>query len=127
MFFQIRRSRYSNTWKLLFSGSIFLAAQVFLWYDSVTRVGATKEGLLAGPLEAVIAIVLARLFLNERLRKKQLAGVFIALSGFLATVSSLRLTLLFSIPLTFGDIEAICSALTFAAGIIFMTRLVERH
>jgi drug/metabolite transporter (DMT)-like permease len=91
MFFQIRRSRYSNTWKLLFSGSIFLAAQVFLWYDSVTRVGATKEGLLAGPLEAVIVIVLARLFLNEGLRKKQLAGVFIALSGFLATVSSLRL------------------------------------
>jgi drug/metabolite transporter (DMT)-like permease len=118
-----------KSWKLLYSGSLFLTAAVFLWYDSVTRVGATKEGLLAGPLEAVIVVVLARLFLNERLRKKQLAGVVIALSGFLATVSSssLQLTLLFSIPLTFGDFEAICSALTFAAGIIFMTRLVERH
>src|SRR5215813_1265839 len=28
-----------KSWKLLFSGSIFLAAAVFLWYDSVTRVG----------------------------------------------------------------------------------------
>jgi drug/metabolite transporter (DMT)-like permease len=118
-----------KSWKLLFSGSIFLAGAVFLWYDSVTRVGATKEGLLAGPLEAVIVVVLAWLFLKERLRKKQLAGVVIALSGFLATVSSssTRLTLLFSIPLTFGDFEAICSAFTFAAGIIFMTKLVERH
>jgi drug/metabolite transporter (DMT)-like permease len=118
-----------KSWKLLLSGSIFLAAAVFLWYDSVTRVGATKEGLLAGPLEAVIVVVLAWLFLKERLRKKQLAGVVIALSGFLATVSSssLRLTLLFSIPLTFGDFEAIYSAFTFAAGIIFMTKLVERH
>ena len=118
-----------KSWKLLFSGSIFLAAAVFLWYDSVTRVGATKEGLLAGPLEAVIVVVLAWLFLKERLRKKQLAGVVIALSGFLATVSSssLRLTLQFSIPMTFGDFEAICSAFTFGAGIIFMTKLVERH
>jgi hypothetical protein len=46
-----------KSWKLIFSGSIFLAAPVFLWYDSVTRVGATKEGLLAGPLEAVIVVV----------------------------------------------------------------------
>ena len=67
-----------KSWKLLFSGSIFLAAAVFLWYDSATKVGATKEGLLAGPLEAVIVVVLARLFLKERLRKKQLAGVVIA-------------------------------------------------
>jgi len=37
-----------KSWKLIFSGSIFLAAPV--WYDSVIRVGATKEGLLAGPL-----------------------------------------------------------------------------
>jgi drug/metabolite transporter (DMT)-like permease len=129
MFFLDKKITVFKSWKLLFSGSIFLAAAVFLWYDSVTRVGATKEGLLAGPLEAVIVVVLAWLFLKERLRKKQLAGVVIALSGFLATVSSssLRSTLQFSIPLTFGDFEAICSAFTFAAGIIFMTKLVERY
>ncbi len=118
-----------KSWKLLLSASIFLAAAVFLWYDSVTRVGASKEGLLAGPLEAVMVPILAWLFLKEKLRKKQLAGAIIALSGFLATVSSssLKLNLLFSIPLTFGDFEAMLSAFTFAAGVIFMTKLVERY
>jgi drug/metabolite transporter (DMT)-like permease len=118
-----------KSWKLLFGCSIFLAAAVFLWYDSVTRVGASKEGLLAGPLEAVGVLILARLFLNEKLRKKQLVGIMIALSGFLATVSSSssRLSLLYSVPLTFGDFEAILSAFTFAAGVIFMTKLVESH
>lgn len=47
-----------KSWKLLLSGSIFLAAAVFLWYDSVTRVGASKEGLLAGPLETVVVLTL---------------------------------------------------------------------
>jgi hypothetical protein len=36
-----------KSWKPLLVASIFLAAAVFLWYDSVTRVGASKEGLLA--------------------------------------------------------------------------------
>ena len=82
----------------------------------MTRVGASKEGLLAGPLEAVMVLILAWLFLKEKLRKKQLAGAIITLSGFLATVSSssLKLNLLFSIPLTFGDFEAMLSAFTFA-------------
>jgi len=113
----------------LFSASIFLAAAVFLWYDSVNRVGASKEGLLAGPLETVAVLILAWLFLKERLRKGQLVGVIIALSGFVAAVSSSSSPLNFglSIPLTFGDLEAILSAFTFAAGMILMTKLVEKH
>jgi len=118
-----------KSWKLLLSGSAFLAAAVFLWYDSVTRVGASKEGLLAGPLETVVVLILAWLFLKEKLRKRQLAGVIIALSGFVAAVSSSpsHLNLLLSIPLTLGDFEAILSAFTFAAGVILMTKLVQRH
>jgi len=118
-----------KSWKLLFSASMFLSAAVFLWYDSVDRVGASKEGLLAGPLETVAVLILAWLFLKERLRKGQLVGVIIALSGFVAAVSSSSSHLDFglSIPLTFGDLEAILSAFTFAAGVILMTKLVEKH
>ena len=118
-----------RSWKLLLSGSIFLAAAVFLWYDSVTRIGASKEGLLAGPLETVVVLTLAWFFLKEKLRKMQLIGVIIALSGFLATIlsSSLQLRLQLSTSLTFGDFEAILSAIAFAAVVIFMTKLVERH
>jgi drug/metabolite transporter (DMT)-like permease len=118
-----------NSWKLLLVGSIFLAAAVFLWYDSVTRVGASKEGLLAGPLETIIVLILAWLFLKERLRKIQLVGVIIALLGFFATVSSRSLGLSPILPpvITFGDLEAILSAFAFAGGIIVMTKLVKRH
>jgi drug/metabolite transporter (DMT)-like permease len=132
----LARTLFSNkkitifkSWKLLLSSSTFLAAAVFLWYDSVTRVGASKEGLLAGPLETVVVLILAWLFLKEKLRKKQLAGIIIALSGFVAAVlsSSSQLNLLLSIPLTFGDFEAILSAFTFAAGVVLMTKMVERH
>lgn len=129
MFFLNKNITVFKSWKLLLSGSAFLAAAVFLWYDSVTRVGASKEGLLAGPLETVVVLILAWLFLKEKLRKRQLAGVMIALSGFVAAVSSSpsHLNLLLSIPLTLGDFEAILSAFTFAAGVILMTKLVQRH
>jgi drug/metabolite transporter (DMT)-like permease len=118
-----------NSWKLLLVGSIFLAAAVFLWYDSVTRVGASKEGLLAGPLETIVVLILAWLLLKEKLRKIQLVGVIIALLGFFATVSSRSLDLSSILPfvITFGDFEAILSAFAFAGGVIAMTRLVKRH
>jgi drug/metabolite transporter (DMT)-like permease len=118
-----------NSWKLLLVGSIFLAAAVFLWYDSVTRVGASKEGLLAGPLETIVVLILAWLLLEEKLRKIQLVGVIIALLGFFATVSSRSLDLSSILPfvITFGDFEAILSAFAFAGGVIAMTRLVKRH
>ena len=107
-----------NSWKLLLVGSVFLAPAVFLWYDSVTRVGASKEGLLA-----------AWLLLKEKLRKIRLVGVIIALLGFFATVSSRSLDLSSILPfvITFGDFEAILSAFAFAGGVIAMTRLVKRH
>jgi drug/metabolite transporter (DMT)-like permease len=129
MFFLNKNITVFKSWKLLLSASAFLATAVFLWYDSVTRVGASKEGLLAGPLETVVVLILAWLFLKENLRKRQLAGVIIALSGFVAAVSSSssHLNLPLSIPLTLGDFEAILSAFTFAAGVILMTRLVQRH
>ena len=116
------------SWRLLSAGSVSLALAVFLWYDSVARVGAAKEGLLAGPLETVVVLVLAWLILKEKLKRIQLVGVFIALLGFFATVqsSSLNLSLLFP-PITYGDIEAIFSAFAFAFGVIVMADLVKKH
>lgn len=53
-----------------------------------------------------MVLILAWLFLKERLRKGQLIGVIIALSGFVAAVSSSSSHLNFgsSIPLTFGGL-----------------------
>lgn len=118
-----------KSWKLLLIGSLFLAAAVFTWYDSVSRIGASKEGILAGPLETVIVLILAWFLLKERLRRLQLVGVIITLIGFFSAVSSGSLNFNSAIPisLTFGDFEAIVSAFAFGAGIIIMTKLVETH
>ena len=110
-------------------GSLFLAAAVFTWYDSVSRVGASKEGILAGPLETVVVLIFAWLLLKEKLRRLQLVGVIIALIGFFSAVSSGSLNFNSALPfsITFGDFEAIVSAFAFAAGVIVMTKLVEMH
>lgn len=118
-----------RSWKLVLVGSLFLAAAVFTWYDSVSRVGASKEGILAGPLETVIVLIFAWLLLKEKLRRLQLVGVVIALIGFFFAVSSgsLNFNSALSFSITFGDFEAIVSAFAFAAGVIVMTKLVETH
>jgi drug/metabolite transporter (DMT)-like permease len=112
-----------QSWKYMVSGSILLSAGVFAWYDSVGRVGASKEGLLAGPLETVVILLLARAALSEKLTRLQLVGVMIALAGFFATVFSSG----FDTLVTFGDIEAMLSATAFGSGIIFITKLTKIH
>ncbi len=117
-------------WKHLLAGSAFLAAGVFLWYDSVGRIGASKEGLLAGPFETVAILLLARLFLKERLSSLQAIGILIALGGFFLTTLSGH-------PggsdtttqqwVTFGDIEALLSAVSFAAGVIFLGKMAKSY
>lgn len=105
--------------------SLALAVGVSTWYDSISRIGASKEILLAGPLEVVLIVLLAWMFLKERLDKIQVAGVIIAITGFfvavLSDVNSIEPII------TFGDIEAIVSAFGFALGVLFLTKLVSKH
>ncbi len=123
--------------------SIFLSAGVFTWYDAVSRVGASKESLLAGPIEIITVLFLARIFLHEKLNKKQLSGICIALLGFIIVLLSDHnsstnnnngiinvaiievKTLNFSI--SFGDIEAIISAISFALAVYFLARLSMKY
>jgi EamA domain-containing membrane protein RarD len=51
-------------------------------------VGASKEGLLAGPLETIVVLILARVALQEWLSRLQMVGTTIALTGFFVTVMS---------------------------------------
>ncbi len=114
-----------KSFKSLLPGSILMAAGVFAWYDSVERVGASKEGLLAGPLETIVIIFLARAFLHEKLNRLQMLGIVIAITGFFATVMSSDSSI--QPKITLGDIEAMFSALSFGSGIIFVTKLTRIH
>jgi len=114
-----------RAWKHLMAGSTLLAAGIFLWYDSVGMIGASKEGLLAGPLETIAVLILARMVLQERLSRLQMVGATIALAGFFATVMSGSSSV--QQALTWGDIEAISSAAAFGSGIIFLSKLTKGY
>jgi drug/metabolite transporter (DMT)-like permease len=113
-------------WKFLIPASILLAIGIFTWYDSVSRIGASKDGLLAGPLETVTILFLARFFLGDRLSKPQTLGIVLALVGFFLTLGNGSMfSQLKSSIFTIGDIEAIISSITFATGYIYTTKLVR--
>jgi drug/metabolite transporter (DMT)-like permease len=131
-FFVLRTAKNNNKftvfklWKFLVPASAFLAIGIFAWYDSVGRIGASKDGLLAGPLETVTILFLARFFLSDRLSKTQSLGVILALVGFFVTLENGSLTSqLKSSTFTTGDFEAILSSIAFAIGYIFTTKLVR--
>jgi drug/metabolite transporter (DMT)-like permease len=124
--------------------SIFLSAGIFTWYDAVSRVGASKESLLAGPIEIITVLFLARIFLHEKLKKKQLLGICIALVGFIMVLLSdhnsgsssnnngiINVTIieveLLNFSISFGDIEAIISAISFALAVFFLARLSVKY
>jgi len=133
----ISRTRliFTKSKKNLLYASVSLAIGIFTWYDSISSVGASKEVLLAGPLEIIIIVILAYIFLREKLDKIQVIGIGVAIIGFfLAVISDISynnsdffLSLTHYQIVTIGDIEAIISALGFAVGVLFLTKLVLIH
>jgi drug/metabolite transporter (DMT)-like permease len=118
-----------KSWKHLLPGSAFMAIGIITWYDSVSRIGASKESTITGPLETTVVLFLAWFFLKERLTKVQLIGAMIAIVGFFAAAmsgSALEISLSLSL-FSIGDLEAILSAVAFAIAIIFLAKLVGFH
>jgi drug/metabolite transporter (DMT)-like permease len=141
--FVINRQTYCLVYSIkdFIPASIFLSAGVFTWYDAVSRVGASKESLLAGPIEIIAVLFLARIFLHEKLNKKQLTGICIALLGFIIVLLSdhnsgnnngiINVTIIevktLNFSISFGDIEAIISAISFALAVFFLARLSMKY
>jgi drug/metabolite transporter (DMT)-like permease len=124
---------FSRSNSNLLYASIALSVGVFTWYDSISRIGASKEVLIAGPLEVTLIVILARVFLKERLDKIHVTGIVVAVTGFLIAIlsdtGSINAILTSdSTPIvTLGDIEAIISALGFAVGVLFLTKLLSKY
>ena len=135
---------FMRSWKNLLLASLFLSIGIFTWYDSINKIGASKELLIAGPLEIVIIVLLARAFLKEILKSIHIIGIALALFGFILVIMSdsringddenidlgglsNAFTLQDTFNITFGDLEAILSAFGFALGVLFLTKLVSRH
>lgn len=133
---------FIKSWKILILATLSLSLGVFTWYDSINKIGASKEVLIAGPLEIVFIVVLARVFLNERLNGFHFIGITMALIGFFMAVASganigdvadnigtinTKSAPSLSAIISFGDIEAILSASGFAIGVLFLSKLVLKH
>ena len=140
---------FTKSWKSLLMASLSLSLGIFTWYDSINRIGASKEALIAGPIEIILIVILARVFLNERLNKFQIIGICIGSLGFfLSLASDLSIDDINNVNLSnsiweininspppaiilslvsFGDLEAILSAVGFAAGVLFLGKLVKKH
>ena len=128
--------------KTLSFASVSLSLGIFTWYDSINKIGASKEVLIAGPLEIVMIVILARVFLNERLNRFHVIGIIMALVGFFMAVASgasigvaadntdtmnIKSTPSLLSIISFGDIEAIFSAFGFAFGVLFLSKLLLKH
>jgi drug/metabolite transporter (DMT)-like permease len=139
---------FTNSWKSLIMASLSLSLGIYGWYDSINRIGASKEALIAAPIEIILIIILARVFLNERLNKLQIIGIFIGSLGFFLSLASDMPIDYFNNPnlsnfimgvninsifptvfslFSFGDLEAILSAVGFAVGVLFLGKLVKKH
>ena len=120
-----KNSIFKN-YRLLFPAAIFLSIGIFTWYDAASRIGASKDGLIAGALEITIVLFLAHLILKERLTRTQIFGVFLAIIGFFITISLGNNTGSSSINyFSFGDFESIISAICFASSYLFTAKLVK--
>ena len=114
-------------YRQLFPAALFLSIGIFTWYDAASRIGASKDGLIAGALEITIVLFLAHLILKERLTTPQIFGVFLAIIGFFITISIGNNTNntgsinYFSL----GDFESIISAICFATSYLFTAKLVK--
>ena len=139
---------FTNSWKSLIMASLSLSLGIYGWYDSINRIGASKEALIAAPIEIILIIILARVFLNERLNKLQIIGIFIGSLGFFLSLASDVPIDYFNNPnlsnfimgvninsifptvfslFSFGDLEAILSAVGFAVGVLFLGKLIKKH
>ena len=133
---------FTKSSKTLVLASMSLSLGILTWYDSINKIGASKQVLIAGPLEIVIIVILARIFLNERLNRFHVIGITMALVGFFMAVASgattdvaadntdaintISTSSLSSI-ISVGDIEAISSAFGFAIAVLFLSKLVLKH
>lgn len=114
-----------NGWKMLIIGGALFTVADFLWYDSIDKIGSGKIMLLTIPAEDVFIVLLAVVFLAERMLKLQLVGIGIAIVGF--TISSASNVSGNGVQFQIGDLEAILSAMCNALAITLFAKLIVRY
>ena len=114
-----------NGWKMLIIGGALFTVADFLWYDSIDKIGSGKIMLLTIPAEDVFIVLLAVVFVSERMLKLQLVGIGVAIVGF--TISAASNVSGNGVQFQIGDLEAILSAMCNALAITLFAKLIVRY
>lgn len=114
-----------NGWKMLIIGGALFTVADFLWYDSIDKIGSGKIMLLTIPAEDVFIVLLAVVFLAERMQKLQLVGIGVAIVGF--TISAASNVSGNGVQFQIGDLEAILSAMCNALAITLFAKLIVKY
>lgn len=110
-------------WALTLAMCGFVAAGVILWFDAVSRIGASKEAILGGgSSEVLFVVVLSAVFLKERLTWLEGLGSLLIILGVFLVLADFE-TL--SLPAGVGETEAILSSFCLGISIIISTVLLR--
>ncbi len=96
-------------WLTMLALCVFSAVGVILWFDAVSRIGASKEALLGGGSpEVLFVVILPAVFLSERLTRLEGIGSILVVVGVFVVLANIE-----SVGLTIGagEVEAIVSSL----------------
>ncbi len=112
-------------WPFMLAMCVFVSAGVILWFDSVGRIGASKEAILGGgSTEVLFVVVVSAVFLSERLTRLEAVGsVLIIVGVFLVLVNPDVMEL----TIGFGEVEAILSSLCLGISVVMTTALLKDH
>ena len=112
-------------WLALSAMCILGAFGTFLWFDSVGRIGASKEAILGGgSTEVLVIVILSALFLSEKLTKRETLGSMLVLTGVFVVLSNVENL---SLSIGLGELEAMTSSFFFAGSVVITTYLLWSH
>lgn len=98
---------------------------VLLWFDAVSRIGASKEAILGGgSSEVLFVVLLSAVFLGERLRKLEAIGSALIIVGVLLVLIN---TSLVTLTIGWGEMEAITSSLILGGSVVYTTHLLRDY
>jgi drug/metabolite transporter (DMT)-like permease len=112
-------------WLTMLALCVFAAVGVILWFDAVSRIGASKEALLGGgSSEVLFVVILSAAFLSERLTRLEGIGSVLVVVGVFVVLVNIE-----SVGLTIGvgEVEAIVSSLMLGCSVVMATSLLKTH
>jgi len=112
--------------KYLIIISALFAITEFTWYDAVSHIGAGMTSLINLPLETVSIVILAWIFLSERLHSTQIIGASIVIVGVILSISS-DITSKNITRFGIGEIESIIAAISGAIQAILIMKLLFKY